>query len=184
MISYTFFKINDYKLNKSRNKMKNVDRYTRALKRGFAIFCPHCNEANIVFKFNWKELKCHGCGVWVPKKLYLIDETIAENASIIKNWILKYSRFPVNRRLIMADQLHTLYKITSDYQVVALCEQFRRKNKVPKKPRTISEQHNVNVEYRLYLKMAKFLDLKFKFEFDQYERKMKLWKIYGIANSR
>jgi uncharacterized protein YbaR (Trm112 family) len=56
--------------------MKNITKTTRASKKGTLIYCPHCNTAGLVYKFDWKAAMCHNCNKWFNKTEFLIDPDI------------------------------------------------------------------------------------------------------------
>lgn len=51
-----------------RSKIDLVSKHCRANKEtGREIFCPECDEINIVYHFSWASLKCWSCGIFVEK---------------------------------------------------------------------------------------------------------------------
>ena len=45
-----------------------VDRWTRAGKRGKELFCPKCGSETRIYHFAWSTVKCGNCKKFVEKK--------------------------------------------------------------------------------------------------------------------
>ena len=52
--------------------LKNVNRYTRAGTSGKVIYCPHCNEPELVQNFAWTAIICPSCNIPSDKNDWLV----------------------------------------------------------------------------------------------------------------
>ena len=53
--------------------LKNVNRYTRAGTSGKVIYCPHCNEPELVQNFAWTAILCPSCNIPSDKNDWLVQ---------------------------------------------------------------------------------------------------------------
>lgn len=70
--------------------MRKVTNQTRADKRGTAIFCPRCGEAEIITSFKWDKLECGHCKKITKKKHWQYDEFMPVRADALRNLLLYY----------------------------------------------------------------------------------------------
>ena len=61
------------KSNIYKDGFKNVDRYTRAGKKGKIIICPVCGELELVYHFSWASMTCPSCRESSNKNDWLVS---------------------------------------------------------------------------------------------------------------
>ncbi len=66
-------------VSRKKQLFENVNRWTRAGKKGKYINCPHCFETTLVWHFAWSALKCAGCKGYVEKHRWIINNVSQKN---------------------------------------------------------------------------------------------------------